>query len=127
MALPAAPIREEPLPESAPSQDRAMSHFGGRITTGWKKSISAKGKSRSPRGPQMRSRSGRGSRAKEEYHTASRTSRRPMKAMGQKKKKRGQPSVKACTVPPVIRKGKEKKGTVRIRAATSHSTTRQRL
>ena len=34
MALPAAPIAAEPLPESAANHDAAISHFGGLKTTG---------------------------------------------------------------------------------------------
>ena len=103
-----------------------MSHFGGLITTGWKKSISLYGKSLSPRRLQMRSRSPRGRSAKEENHSAIQTRVRPSRKMGQKKKKRGQPTVKAWTVPPVMKKGKAKNGTVRITAATSQRTTRHR-
>ncbi len=92
MARPVAPILEDPFSgQSAATQDRAMSHFGGLITTGWKKSISPYGKSRSPRGLQMRSRSSRGSSAKEENHSASQTRMKPQQNDGPEEEKEGPP------------------------------------
>jgi hypothetical protein len=46
---------------------------------------------------------------------------KPKKKIGQKKRSRGHPTVKACKEPPVMMKGNAKKGTIKSMAPKSPS------